>query len=151
MNIAFEPALFLAAISNQAMISHIYMSLGSTTADDSACEVFHSKFSNSNLTSSLTFPVVASISAGCSQVVLPEHLSKIWRISFDDAVKTLAMTTQLIQQSPNSTLSRSTGTNDRAVRYKKLKSKFFTDTMFATKKAKSLRGNTCCQVFVSDC
>ena len=29
--------------------------------------------------------------------------------------------------------------------------KFFTDTMFATKKAESLRGNTCCQVFVSDC
>ncbi len=61
------------------------------------------------------------------------------------------MTTQLIQQSPNSTLSRSAGTNDRAVWYRKLRSKFFTDTMFATKKAKSLRGNTCCQVFVSDC
>ncbi len=82
---------------------------------------------------------------------MPEHLSKIWRIPFDDTVKTLAMTTQLIQQSPNSTLSRSAGTNDRAVRYRKLKSKFFTDTMFATKKARSLRGNTCCQVFVSDC
>jgi hypothetical protein len=60
------------------------------------------------------------------------------------------MTTQLIKQSPDSSLARSAGTNDRAVRYRKLRSKFFTDTMFATKKAKSLRGNTCCQVFVSD-
>ncbi len=40
MNIAHEPALFLAAILDQAIISHIYMSLGSTTADDSACAVF---------------------------------------------------------------------------------------------------------------
>ena len=61
------------------------------------------------------------------------------------------MTTQLIQQSSDSLLSRNDGTNDGAVRYRKLSSKFFTDTMFATKKAKSLRGNTCCQVFVSDC
>ena len=61
------------------------------------------------------------------------------------------MKTQLIQQAPNSTFSRSAGTNDRAVRYRKLKSRFFTDTMFATKKAKGLCENTCCQVFVSDC
>ncbi len=40
VNIAHEPALFSAAILDQAIISHIYMSLGSTTADDSACEVF---------------------------------------------------------------------------------------------------------------
>ena len=60
------------------------------------------------------------------------------------------MTTQLIKQSPDSSLARSAGTNDRAVRYRKVRSEFFTDTMFATKKAKSLRGNTCCQVFVSD-
>ena len=151
LSIVHEPALFSAAISNQAMISHIYMSLGSTTADDSACEVFQSKCPINDLTSSLTLPVIASMSAGRSQGVSPEHLSKIWRIPFDNAVKTLAMTTQLIQQSPNSTLSRSAGTNDRAVSYRKLKSKFFTDTMFATKKARSLRGNTCCQVFVSNC
>ena len=43
LHIAFEPALFLVAISNRAIISHISMSLGSTTADDSACEVFQSK------------------------------------------------------------------------------------------------------------
>ena len=127
------------------------MYLWSTTADDSTCEVLSSKCSINNLTPSLTLPVIlASESSGRSQGVTPEHLSKTWRIPFDDAVKTLAMTTQLIQQSPNSLLYRNAGTNDRAVRYQKLRSKLFTDTMFATKKAKSLRGNTCCQVFVSD-
>ncbi len=64
LNIAHEPALFLAAILNQAIISHIYMSLGSTTADDSACKNFQSKRSINDLTSSLTSSVIASISAG---------------------------------------------------------------------------------------
>ena len=92
--------------------------------------MFQSKCLINDLTSLLTPPVIASISACRSQGVSPEHLSKIWRIPFDDAVKSLAMTIQLIQQSPNSTLSRSAGTNYRAVRYRKLRSKFFTDTMF---------------------
>ena len=93
------------------------MALGSTTADDSACEVFQSKLPNIDLTSSLTLPVIASCSAGRSQGVTPEHLLKIWWNPFEDAVKTLAMTTQLIQQNPDSLLSRNAGTNDRAVRY----------------------------------
>ena len=37
-----------------------------------------------------------------------------------------------------------------AIWYKHLNSTFFTDTMFATKKAKSMRGNTCAQIYVSD-
>jgi len=64
LSFVYEPALFLAAISNQSMISHIYMSLGSTTADDSACEVFLSKCSINDFTHSLTPSVIASISAG---------------------------------------------------------------------------------------
>ncbi len=47
------------------------------------------------------------------------------RMGADHAVKTLAMTTQLIKQSPDSLLAPSAGTNDRAVRYRKLRSKFF--------------------------
>ena len=69
LSIVYEPSLFLAAISNQAVISHICMSLGSTTADDSAYEVFTSKCSINDLTSLLTFPVIASFFAGCSQGV----------------------------------------------------------------------------------
>ena len=92
----------------------------------------------------------AYISAGCSQGVTPEHLSKIWRIPYDNAVKTLDTTTQQIRQDPNSMLSHSASTNDRAVRYRLLESKFYTDTLFSTAWAKSLRGNTCCQLFVLD-
>ncbi len=47
-------------------------------------------------------------------------------------------------------LSCNAGTNNQAVRYWRINSKFFTDTLFATKMAKSLRGNTCAQIFVSD-
>ena len=36
------------------------------------------------------------------------------------------------------------------LRYKRINSVFFTDTTFVQSKAKSLRQNTCCQVFVSD-
>ena len=53
-----------------------------------------------------------------------------------DAARTLSVTTH--------------STNDRALRYRKIKSKFFTDTLFATKGAKSTRGNIRAQIFVSD-
>ena len=45
---------------------------------------------------------------------------------------------------------RNVSTNDRALRYRKIKSKFYTDTLFATKGAKSTCGNICAQIFVSD-
>ncbi len=100
--------------------------MGSTTVDDFACEVFESRAY-----------CVSAIAAGRSQGVTPEHISKIWRIPFDDAVKTLGATTQLIKQSADSSLSRNADTNDRAVRYTRLNSTFFTDTMFATKLSRS--------------
>ena len=75
---------------------------------------------------------------------------KIWHIPYDDAARTLEATTQWIRQDPDSLLSCNARTNDWAVRYWRINSKFFTDTLFATKMAKSLRGNTCAQIFVSD-
>ena len=57
--------------------------------------------------------------------------------------------TQLAKHKQDNVLSRNFSTNDRMLRYRRLKSTFFTDTMFANK-YKSLRQNTCCQVFVSD-
>ena len=144
--VANEPTLFEASITNRATISHLSMALGSTTIDDSACEVFESRAYNELL----SMADVSAISAGRSQGVTPEHIAKIWRIPFDDAVKTLEATTQLIKKNPESSLSRNADTNNRAVRYRRLDSTFFTDTMFATTKAKSLRGNTCAQVFFSD-
>ena len=143
VSVVFEPKLFAAAILDQATTSHLSMALGSTTTNETSCEVFESKALRAQAD-------VSAISAGKSNGVTAEHLSKIWCIPFDDAARTLKNTSQLIQQNPDASLSRVALNNDRQVRYRKLKSTFYTDTMFATKKAKSLRGNTCLQLFVSD-
>ena len=86
-----------------------------------------------------------------SQGVDAEHLSKIWRISVDEAQRTLDITTQDQVHTDNPKLARNYGTNDRMLRYKRIKDYFFMDTFFATKAAgKSTRGHTCCQLFVTD-
>ena len=123
------------------LISKVSMAMGSMTVDDAACGVFEARVFSSD---------VSAIAAGRSKGVTAEHLVKIWRIHYDDAARTLEVTTQRIRQDPDSSLSRNARTNDRAVRYRRISSKFFTDTLFATKMAKSLRGNTCAQIFVSD-
>ncbi len=87
------------------------MALGSTTVDDAACTVFESQAYGELL----ALADVSAIATGWSQGVTPEHISKIRRIPFDDAVTTLEATTQLIKQSPDSSLSRNANTNDRAV------------------------------------
>ncbi len=49
------------------------------------------------------------------------------------------------------TLSRNYGTGDRMLRYRRINTYFFMDTFFASKRrGKSSRGNTCCQLFVTD-
>jgi hypothetical protein len=79
------------------------------------------------------------------------HLSKVWKITHEQAEKTLETTTQHSQRKDDPKLSRNYGTNDRMLRYKRVHEHFFMDTFFATKKAgKSSRGHTCCQLFVTD-
>ena len=58
--------------------------------------------------------------------------------------------TQLSRLSANNTMSRQFSSNDRMLRYRRIDSTFFTDTMFANPNSKSLLQNKCCQVFVSD-
>ena len=79
-----------------------------------------------------------------------ELLQKIWRIDSETAKRTIKTTSQLNRQDVNSKLSRNFGTNDRMLRYRRIKSFFFTDTFYVTKKAASSRGYTCMQIFVSD-
>jgi hypothetical protein len=94
---------------------------------------------------------MASVASGLDSGVNPEHLFKIWRISHEDAERTLDNTTQLLERTTNPELSRNYGTNDRMLRYKRVRDYFYMDTFFATKKGgKSSRGNTCCQLFVTD-
>ena len=80
-----------------------------------------------------------------------EHLSKVWRIDLESAKRTLGVTTQLQKHTTNPSLARNYSTNDRMLRYKRINEHFFMDTFFARKSGgKSSRGNTCCQLFVTD-
>ena len=95
--------------------------------------------------------MVSAMHAGKRQGVKPEHLAKIWRIYVDAAKKTLDQTSQNSVRTEDPKLARNYGTNDRMLCYKRISEYFFMDTFFATKKAKkSTRGNTCCQLFVTD-
>ena len=122
----FEPSIFSAVLGDQAMISIMSMAVGRTTVDDTSCEVFEARLTT----------YVSAISAGWSTGVTAEHLLKIWRIPYNNAAQILEVTAQLIRQDPNSSLSCNARTNNWAVRYQRITSKFFPDTLFATKKAK---------------
>ena len=94
---------------------------------------------------------MASAVASFASGVTPEHLSKVWRISHEEAKRTIENTSQLSVRPQDPTLSRNYGTNDRMLRYKRINDYFYMDTFFATKKGgKSSRGHTCCQLFVTD-
>jgi hypothetical protein len=94
---------------------------------------------------------MASATARFDSGVSPEHLSRIWWISHEDAQRTLENTSHLLQRATNPELSRNYGTYDRMLRYRRIKDYFYMDTFFATKKGgKSSRRRSCCQLFVTD-
>ena len=80
----------------------------------------------------------------------PQHLSKIWRIDEEAAQQTIEVTSQLLKQEATDIMPRNFSTNDRMLRYKRIRSYFFTDTFFVPKQHKSWLGNKCCQLFVLD-
>jgi hypothetical protein len=93
--------------------------------------------------------MVSAVQEGPCKGVDKAHLAKIWRINEDTAQKTIDITTQRSVRSDNPKLSRNYGTNDRMMRYKHLNEYFYMDTLFATSKSKkTIRGNTCAQLFV---
>ena len=95
--------------------------------------------------------MISSTTAGKQKGVDAVLLSKLWRIDLGTAARTLGVTSQRVNRTDDPTLSRNYETNDRMLRYKRLDEYFFMDTFFATKKlGKSTRGNTCCQLFLTD-
>ena len=93
---------------------------------------------------------VASTKASKPNHASPEFISKIWSINEDLAAGAIESNTHLNRQSGDSSLSRQFSTNDRMLRYKRIRSLFYTDTFFVKGDSKSLRGFTCMQIFVSD-
>ena len=82
--------------------------------------------------------------------VSAQDLSKLWQVKIQDAERTVAATTQRHPQNLNTTITRQLNTNDRMLRYRRLHSIFFTDTMVISEKYKSSRQYRYVQVFVSD-
>ena len=82
--------------------------------------------------------------------VKSDYLMKIWSITEKEAQSAIERNTQLNRQSTEGSLSRHFSINDRMLRYRRIKSNFYTDTMLVHKSAKSTRGNLYLQVFVSD-
>ena len=94
---------------------------------------------------------VSAIQVGKPRGLDAAHLSKVWRISHEDAQRMINVTSQHGQRPANPSLSQNYATNDRMLWYRRIEDHFFMDTLFATKKGgKSSRGNTCCQLFVTD-
>ena len=132
--------LFEASVTDCHMFSKIATALGSLTIDEDDRELFEA---NADL-------LISSTTAGKPKGVTAEQLSKVWHIPYAAAEKTLKVTSQLHRGNVNSSLSRNLGTNDRMLRYKRIKSWFYTDTFFVTKAAKSTRNFRAMQLYVSD-
>ena len=113
--------------------------------DDSDDEFDHKELDDYTNEALLDNFMASTAQAGKPRGVDPKHLSNIWRISHEDAQRTLDVTTQTSTRTDDPTLSRNYSTNDRMLRYKRIKDYFFMDTFFATKKGgQSSRGHTCC-------
>jgi hypothetical protein len=122
IDISYEPRMFAAAISECAHMSHVSMALGSVSIDETACGIF---MENASAVLTTAFATIAAVSAGRSKGVNAEHLAKVWCIPHNDAARTIQVTSQLLRHNPDLSLSCNVGSNDRAVRYKKIKSYFF--------------------------
>ena len=77
-----------------------------------------------------------------------ETLARNWGIGLDAARRTSAATTQRGVRYITPTMSKRFRTNDRMLRYKRLRVDMFTDTMFANIRSK--RGNKCAQVYCTN-
>ena len=160
-----ESEEFMHALGLRGEISKVYGTLGSTNVNEFTC-ANNSLFDEPSTCSidslesmllSMMDPVEATkvqasvnaISADPLTGVSPKLLSKLWCVPENLAKDAIAQSTQLCRHNADNYMSRNISTNDRMLRYRRLQSVFFTDTMFALKH-RSTRGNVCCQIFVSD-
>ena len=77
--------------------------------------------------------------------ISPDTLSRKWGCGLKTAMNTLKGTTQLGIRSAIGPLTRRYRTDLLQLHYKRLNSRFYTDTMFS--KVKSIKGNACAQIY----
>jgi hypothetical protein len=136
-----------------AVLTEVSRSLDSLTfAQDLTDRCTFSKIATSigSMSSDPSY-VIGAVHSNQPKGVDAEQLAKIFRIDLSTAKNTLNVTTQRVKRSADPSLSRNYDSNDRMLRYKRINEHFFMDTFYVTKKAgKSLRGNACMQIFVTD-
>ena len=153
-----EASIFATSLNERLETAKVAMSLGSMDTGRVSnmfdADLFNSAepsfFHMEDMKSALDDISVSAVDGGKPKGITPGMLAKIWRIDHDSAKRTLESTTQLNRQDASNSLSRQFTTNDRMLRYKRINSCFYTDTMFATESGTSSRGFPMCQVFVSD-
>lgn len=134
-----DSASFATALNERTAISKFGVAVGSTVISEA-----------DRIVDNLFTSEVEAAHAAPPKGVSAQQLSKLWKIDVPTAQRTLQVTSQLKKQDGDSKLSRNFSTNDRMLRYRRINCYFFTDTFFVTKSAKSNRGHTCMQLFVSD-
>ena len=90
--------------------------------------------------------------SGHKSDITAARLAKVFNINESLAVRTLQNVTRLCPRNTSDiTLHRRYPPNDRMLRYSRMLTDLFMDTMFAkSPKGKSARGYTCCQVFATE-
>ena len=91
---------------------------------------------------------IGSTTADYLKGVMAETISKIWTIPHEMAEKTLCVTIQLNRQDENTSLAINLGTNDRMLRYRRIKSQFLL-TPFSSQARREARGATLACRFLS--
>ena len=84
------------------------------------------------------------------QELLLKPYPRYGKIDYPTADRTLEVTNQLNRQGDSNNLLRHFGTNNRMLRYQRIPSELYTDTLFVTGKAQSTRGYNYMQIFVSE-
>ena len=114
----------------------------------STVETTYDDFVQSKITPEVTKNKVASTKSKPRYKLSPEILSQKWNIGLEAAKRTLQVTTQRgLKTVVDPSIARRWGTNDRSMRYNRLKSDLFTDYMFAN--TTSIRGNNGGQVYTN--
>ena len=134
----YDTEIFDELVSKQAAQNKFGEAIGSTANPqdpDGECELFEG-------TETIEF-IASETHAENSYGVTAEMLEKVWQIDHDSAERTIRTTTQLSRQDRNTSISRNFYTNDRMHRYRRIRSLFYSDTLFVTGKARSAHGYTC--------
>ena len=134
-----------AALSDWMELSKFAMVIGSMTVNIRRCELFEADM---EAAVSQTWDEIGFTTAGHPKEFTAEMLSKVWTISHEMAENTLCVTNQMNRQGENTSLARNLGTNDRMLRYRRIKS-HFSLTPFSSQARREARGATIAWRFLS--